>query len=137
MRSSLAVQYCLVSAGGSAESVVSFPLVSIRSKSEHRVCHHEAGPALVNFGRVLDSAILKTPALHTSQLEQERAEYCASIAQAIEEDEDPLTAYDDFIGRVVRVLIRPQLWSRPIVGGGGRNVLFLWRRGGRYVTKNE
>ena len=58
------------------------------------------------------------PALRRSQLEQERAEYRANIAQAIEEDEDPLAAYDDFIGRVVRVLTQPQLWSCPIVGGG-------------------
>ena len=37
------------------------------------------------------------PPLRTSQLEQERAEYRASIAEALEEDEDPLAAYDDFI----------------------------------------
>ncbi|KAF8547963.1 hypothetical protein OG21DRAFT_1516802 [Imleria badia] len=37
------------------------------------------------------------PALRTSQLEQERAEYRASITEALEEDEDPLAAYDDFI----------------------------------------
>lgn len=37
------------------------------------------------------------PALRTSQLEQERAEYRTSIAEALEEDEDPLAAYDDFI----------------------------------------
>jgi checkpoint serine/threonine-protein kinase len=36
-------------------------------------------------------------ALRTSQLEQERAEYRASIAEALDEDEDPLAAYDDFI----------------------------------------
>ncbi|KAI6011772.1 Mad3/BUB1 homology region 1-domain-containing protein [Pisolithus marmoratus] len=35
--------------------------------------------------------------LRTSQLEQERAEYRASITEALDEDEDPLTAYDDFI----------------------------------------
>ncbi|KAH0833308.1 Mad3/BUB1 homology region 1-domain-containing protein [Lanmaoa asiatica] len=37
------------------------------------------------------------PTLRTSQLEQERAEYRASIKEALEEDEDPLAAYDDFI----------------------------------------
>ncbi|KIJ62801.1 hypothetical protein HYDPIDRAFT_113900 [Hydnomerulius pinastri MD-312] len=36
-------------------------------------------------------------ALRSSQLAQERAEYRASIAEAIDEDEDPLAAYDDFI----------------------------------------
>ncbi|KAF9238479.1 Mad3/BUB1 homology region 1-domain-containing protein [Melanogaster broomeanus] len=35
--------------------------------------------------------------LRTSQLQQERAEYRASIAEALDEDEDPLAAYDDFI----------------------------------------
>lgn len=37
------------------------------------------------------------PALRTSQLEQQRAEYRANIKEALEEDEDPLSAYDDFI----------------------------------------
>lgn len=37
------------------------------------------------------------PTLRTSQLEQERAEYRTSIREALEEDEDPLAAYDDFI----------------------------------------
>jgi checkpoint serine/threonine-protein kinase len=36
-------------------------------------------------------------ALRTSQIQQERAEYRASIAEALEEDEDPLAAYDDYI----------------------------------------
>ncbi|KAF9223415.1 hypothetical protein BS17DRAFT_781831 [Gyrodon lividus] len=36
-------------------------------------------------------------AFRTSQLQQERAEYRTSIAEALEEDEDPLAAYDDFI----------------------------------------
>ncbi|KAI6102091.1 Mad3/BUB1 homology region 1-domain-containing protein [Pisolithus sp. B1] len=35
--------------------------------------------------------------LRASQLEQERAEYRTSIVEALDEDEDPLTAYDDFI----------------------------------------
>ncbi|KAI5989649.1 Mad3/BUB1 homology region 1-domain-containing protein [Pisolithus orientalis] len=35
--------------------------------------------------------------LRASQLEQERAEYRASITEALDEDEDPLTAYDDYI----------------------------------------
>ncbi|KAI6025228.1 Mad3/BUB1 homology region 1-domain-containing protein [Pisolithus microcarpus] len=35
--------------------------------------------------------------LRASQLEQERAEYRTSIAEALDEDEDPLNAYDDFI----------------------------------------
>ncbi|KAL4062122.1 Mad3/BUB1 homology region 1-domain-containing protein [Scleroderma yunnanense] len=35
--------------------------------------------------------------MRSSQLEQERAEYRASIVEALEEDEDPLAAYDDFI----------------------------------------
>ncbi|KAG6330111.1 hypothetical protein ID866_8977, partial [Astraeus odoratus] len=35
--------------------------------------------------------------LQSSQLEQEREEYRSSIAEALEEDEDPLAAYDDFI----------------------------------------
>lgn len=37
------------------------------------------------------------PPLRNSQLEQERTEYRASIKEALEEDEDPLAAYDDFI----------------------------------------
>ncbi|KAG8213013.1 Mad3/BUB1 homology region 1-domain-containing protein [Butyriboletus roseoflavus] len=37
------------------------------------------------------------PALRPSQLEHQRAEYRASIKEALEEDEDPLAAYDDFI----------------------------------------
>jgi len=37
------------------------------------------------------------PPLRSSQLKQEIAEYRASIAEALEEDEDPLAAYDDFI----------------------------------------
>ncbi|KAH7884722.1 Mad3/BUB1 homology region 1-domain-containing protein [Phlebopus sp. FC_14] len=36
-------------------------------------------------------------ALRSSQLGQEREKYRASIAEALEEDEDPLAAYDDFI----------------------------------------
>ena len=43
------------------------------------------------------------PALRTSQLEQERAEYRASIKEALEEDEDPLAAYDDFIKWTSRI----------------------------------
>lgn len=42
------------------------------------------------------------PLLRASQLEQERAAYRASIAEALEEDEDPLAAYDDFIKWTLR-----------------------------------
>jgi len=33
----------------------------------------------------------------SAQLDQEKEEYRASIAEAIQEDEDPLAAYDDFV----------------------------------------
>lgn len=32
-----------------------------------------------------------------AQLDQEKEEYRASIAEALQEDEDPLAAYDDFV----------------------------------------